>query len=68
MGDLFGTILELFYANRWFRYAIGGLVIAGTVWGGDFSTSLPWIVLAVIGGWLVLHELIDRHLKSKRRK
>ncbi|MGL5446213.1 MAG: hypothetical protein ACRDBL_02770 [Rhabdaerophilum sp.] len=68
MGDFLGSILELLFGNRWVRYAIGGLVLAGTFWGGDFSTSLPWIVLAIIVGWLVLHEIIDRHLKSKRQK
>ncbi len=68
MGDLFGAVLEFLFANRWFRYAVGTLVIAGTLWGGDYSTSLPWIVLAVISVWLILHELIDRHLKAKRVK
>jgi hypothetical protein len=68
MGDLFGLIIEQLMTNRWWRYGICGLVIAGTIYGGDFSTALPWVVLAIVGGWLVLHELIDRHLKSKRRK
>lgn len=68
MGDFFGTLLEFLFANRWVRYAVGGLVIAGTLWGGDFSTSLPWIVLAIIVAWLVVHELIDRYLRSKRQK
>jgi len=68
MSDLFGTILELFFSNRWVRHTVGGLVILGTLWTGDFSQSLPWLVLAVIIGGLVIHEFIDRHLKAKRQK
>lgn len=68
MGDFFGTLLEFLFVKRWFRYAVGALIIAGTLWSGDFSTSLPWFVLAILSGWLIVHELIDRHLQSKRQK
>ncbi|CAN1556891.1 hypothetical protein MCEMSEM23_02450 [Rhabdaerophilaceae bacterium] len=66
MSDLFGLMIEGLMSNRWWRYAICGSVIVVTLLTGEFSSSLPWIVLAVMVGWLVVHEFIDRHLKAKR--
>ena len=63
MGDFFGYLLELLTSNRWIRYGLGGLIYAGTIWNADFSTALPWIVLAVNTIWLVGHEIADRRRK-----
>lgn len=66
MGDFFGTILEQFMGWRWLRYLVAAVVILGTVLKGDFSTALPWLVLAIILGWLIIHALIDRHRATRR--
>jgi hypothetical protein len=66
MGDFFGTLLEQFMGLRWLRYLVAAIVVIGTVVKGDFSTALPWLVLAIITGWLVIHALIDRYRANKR--